>query len=128
GQYRGRQARAASARPATRNATPMSWTKSGLKGPVSDTPGTLSYQSGLAASIASPLKRVGIARIAAIRRRMGTSCAQDEAGGPGVTELAKENFRAISGPNSRPKRSAIWSEFCPWQAGQDSVNNGFRAC
>jgi hypothetical protein len=70
-----------------------------VKGTGFGYPGTLSYQSGPAASIASPLKRVGIARIAAIRRRMGTSCAQDEAGGPGVTELAKENFRAISGPN-----------------------------
>ena len=38
---RGRQARAASARPATRNAAPMSWTKCGLNGPVSDAPGTL---------------------------------------------------------------------------------------
>jgi hypothetical protein len=27
---------------------------------------------------------------------MGTSYAQDEGGGPGVTERAKENFRAIS--------------------------------
>ena len=51
-------------------------------------------QRGPATSIASPLKRVGIARIAAIRRRMGTSCGQDERGGPGVTEPAKE----ISGP------------------------------
>src|SRR6185503_9439848 len=97
GQYRGRHARAASARPAARNATPMSWTKCGLKGPVSVTPGTLSYQRGPAASIASPLKRVGIARIAAIRRRMGTSCAQDERGGPGVTERAKEKFRGYFG-------------------------------
>jgi hypothetical protein len=65
-----------------------------IEGPVSDTPGTVSYQRGPATSIASPLKRVGIARMAAIRRRMGTSCGQDERVGSGVTELVKE----ISGP------------------------------
>src|SRR5438105_866458 len=47
---------------------------------------------------------------------------------PGCDGTSQRNFRAISGPNSRPKRSAIWSEFCSWQAGQDSVNSGFRAC
>jgi hypothetical protein len=28
---------------------------------------------------------------------MGTSCAQDERGGPGVTERAKEKFRGYFG-------------------------------
>src|SRR4051794_14274383 len=77
-----------------RKAKPMSWTKCGLNGPVSETPGTASYQWEPAASITSPFSRVGIARIAAIRRRMGTSCGQDEAGGADVTAPAKE----ISGP------------------------------
>ena len=46
----------------------------------------------------------------------------------GCDRTGQRNFRAISGANSRPARSAIWSEFCSWQAGQDSVNNRFRAC
>jgi len=48
GQSAGRHARAASARPATRKATPTSWTKCRLKGPVSGTPGTLFHQVELA--------------------------------------------------------------------------------
>src|SRR6266849_8744326 len=73
GQYGDRHARAPSAKPATRNAAPMSWTKCGLYGPVSDTPGTFAYQDGPANSIIKPLRTDNAAKIAAIDRRMGTS-------------------------------------------------------
>src|SRR6266852_6563200 len=89
GQYGDRHARAPSARPATRNAAPMSWTKCGLYGPVSDTPGTLAYQDGPANSIMEPLRAVSAAKPPAINLRMGTSCALDERGGCGVTGRAK---------------------------------------
>ena len=37
------------------------------------------------------------------RRRMGTSCGQDERSRPGVTEPGKEIFRSHFGPNFRAK-------------------------
>src|SRR5215472_4958450 len=85
--------------PATTKATPTSWTKCRLKGPVSGTPGTLSHQAELANSMTSPLAPLNTARIAAIHRCMVTSCAPDERRGPGVTG-EPENFWLPSVPET----------------------------
>src|SRR5690348_4891575 len=100
GQYCGRHVRAACARPDTRKAAPTSCTKCGLKGPVSGTPGTLAHQVALAKSITSPLAVLKTASIAAIHRRMMTSCATDEQGRPRVTKASKKSEASPFGHGS----------------------------
>src|SRR6266852_6880176 len=53
-----------------------------VRGPVSDTPGTLSYQAAPANNIINPLSAVSTAKTAAMDLRMGTSCGQDERWAP----------------------------------------------
>jgi hypothetical protein len=89
-----------------------------VRGPVSDTPGTLSYQAAPANNIINPLSAVSTAKTAAMDLRMGTSCGQDERWGP-CDESGQKN-RTLRGPKM--------PEISPWQAGKESLNNRFRAC
>jgi hypothetical protein len=52
-----------------------------VRGPVSDTPGTLAYQAGPASSIMDPLRTVGTAKTAAIDLRMGPPAPKTSDGG-----------------------------------------------
>jgi hypothetical protein len=57
--------------------------------------------------MASPFRTVGIARMAANRRRMRASCGQDEAGVAGVTEPVKEISRSGTKIVVRPVRELV---------------------